>query len=137
MSGHAHSTAVVACTSLDGTPVAVTGDLDGMVCVWDLRDGRQIGAPRTGHTDTVNAVACTNVDRTAIAVTGGADNTVLVWNLRSLEAVQTLVAPLCRVVAFASDRSVVVGLGRRSASPCHGLRRPLTAAGSRLRHSTV
>ncbi|MYT72503.1 MULTISPECIES: caspase family protein, partial [unclassified Streptomyces] len=49
MSGHAHSVAAVACTSLDDIPVAVTGSYDNTVRVWDLREGQQIGEPLTGH----------------------------------------------------------------------------------------
>ncbi|MET9901697.1 caspase family protein [Streptomyces sp. NPDC006446] len=73
----------VACTVLDGTPIAITGDSDGTVRVWDLVTQRPIGGPLTGHTGPVFAVACTVLDGTPIAITsdGGDDGTVRVWDL--------------------------------------------------------
>ena len=68
---------------MDGTPVAVTGGLDGTVRVWDLRTGAARGRPLRGHTGWVNAVAIGEVDGTPVAVTGGADGTVRVWDLRA------------------------------------------------------
>ena len=74
----------VACTEVDGTPVAVTaGGDDQTVRVWDLRAGAQVGEPLTGHTGAVVAVACTEVDGTPVAVTTGYDSTVRVWDLRA------------------------------------------------------
>ncbi|WP_326771167.1 AAA family ATPase (plasmid) [Streptomyces sp. NBC_01591] len=79
--GHTDDVNAVACTVLDGRPVAVTGSEDHTVRVWDLATGRQIGEPLTGHTDRVHAVACTVLDGHPIAVTGDQDCTVRVWDL--------------------------------------------------------
>ncbi|MFF3018224.1 caspase family protein, partial [Streptomyces sp. NPDC057939] len=75
------SVSVVACTVLNGQPVAVTGSDDGTVRIWDLTTGRAVGKPLTGHTGTVFAVTCTLLDGRPVAVTGSWDNTVRVWDL--------------------------------------------------------
>lgn len=71
----------VACTTLAGRPVIVTGGDDGAVRVWDLSSGRPIGHPLTGHASAVLAVACITVGRRTLAVSGGSDGTTLVWEL--------------------------------------------------------
>ncbi|MFF2254172.1 caspase family protein, partial [Streptomyces sp. NPDC058142] len=82
LNGHSGSVWAVACTNLDGAPVAVTGDEGGVVRVWDLRDGSPVGQPLTGHTGPVRAVACTNLDGAPVAVTAD-DGVARVWDLRS------------------------------------------------------
>ncbi|MCX0274938.1 WD40 repeat domain-containing protein [Nocardia zapadnayensis] len=81
LTGHTGGVSAVACTVLDGRPIAVTGSWDGTVRVWNLTTGRQHGQPLTGHTGGVSAVACTVLDGRPIAVTGSWDCTVRVWNL--------------------------------------------------------
>ncbi|MGW2372006.1 caspase family protein [Kitasatospora sp. NPDC001683] len=83
LTGHTGKVNAVACTTLDGIPIAVTGSADETVRVWDLRTGQVIGNPLTGHTETVTAVACTTLDGIPAAVTGSADETVRVWDLRT------------------------------------------------------
>ncbi|MFD7477796.1 caspase family protein [Streptomyces sp. NPDC059837] len=82
LTGHTGPVSEVACTNLDGAPVAVTGDDDGVVRVWDMRTGTPIGQPLTGHAGPVQAVACTNLDGAPVAVTGD-DEVVRVWDLRT------------------------------------------------------
>ncbi|MEW1912527.1 caspase family protein, partial [Kitasatospora sp. NPDC085895] len=83
LTGHAALVLGVACTDVDGIPVAVTGSRDHTVRIWDLRTGQPLGEPLTGHSDLVSAVACTDVDGTPVAVTGGRDGTVRIWDLRT------------------------------------------------------
>ncbi|MFF2502384.1 caspase family protein, partial [Streptomyces sp. NPDC058067] len=83
LTGHVDGAQSVACTVLDGTPVAVTGCGNGTVRLWNLRTGTPIGDPLTDHTDLIRAVACTVVDGTPVAVTSSSDRTVRVWNLRT------------------------------------------------------
>ncbi|MCX4993458.1 WD40 repeat domain-containing protein [Streptomyces sp. NBC_00568] len=71
----------VACTVLDGAPIAITGGDDGTVRIWDLTTRLPIGEPLAGHTDSVFAVACTVLDGTPIAITGSRDSTVRIWDL--------------------------------------------------------
>jgi WD40 repeat protein len=75
------STSAVACTVVDGTPIAVTGTDEGTVRLWDLGRHLQIGGPLTGHKRRVHAVACTVIDGTPVAVTAGKDGTVRLWDL--------------------------------------------------------
>ncbi|MFG2805845.1 AAA family ATPase [Streptomyces massasporeus] len=77
----AHSSWVtgVACTTVDGRPVAVTTGSDRSVQVWDLVDRRPMCPPLEGHTAGVSAVACTTVEGQPVAVTAGRDRTLRVW----------------------------------------------------------
>ncbi|MFE2219823.1 caspase family protein, partial [Streptomyces canus] len=73
----------VACTVLDGRPVAVIGLGSGIgssrVVVWDVATGRLIGEP-TEFTDArVSVVACTVLDDRPIAITSGSDAAVRMW----------------------------------------------------------
>ncbi|MFC9330767.1 caspase family protein, partial [Kitasatospora sp. NPDC057015] len=81
LTGHTRGVRTVACTMLDGRPVAVTGSTDDTVRVWDLTTGQPVGEPLTGHTDHVEAVACTMLDGRPVAVTASTDRTVRVWDL--------------------------------------------------------
>ncbi|MET7301207.1 caspase family protein, partial [Embleya sp. NPDC005575] len=83
LTGHTGSVNAVACATLDGRPVAVTGADDHTVRIWDLTAGVQLGVPLTGHTDWVRAVACATLDGRPVAVTGADDHTVRVWDLRA------------------------------------------------------
>ncbi|MGK8557478.1 caspase family protein [Nocardia gipuzkoensis] len=80
LTGHTSGVRAVACTSINGRPVAVTGSDNGTVRVWDLDTGGE-HAVLTGHTNIVYTVACTSIDGGAVAVTGGYDGTVRVWDL--------------------------------------------------------
>ncbi|MCF1650415.1 WD40 repeat domain-containing protein [Streptomyces indiaensis] len=86
LTGHAEKVTTVACTDLDGRPVAVTGSNDHTVRVWDLTTGRSVGQPLSGHTSWVTAVACTELDGRPIAVTGSDDKSLRVWDLSSNRA---------------------------------------------------
>ncbi|WP_326740431.1 caspase family protein [Streptomyces sp. NBC_01022] len=81
LTGHTNAVEAVACTMLDGEPVAVTSGWDWTVRVWDLATGRPVGEPLTGHTTGVAAVACAMLDGKPIAVTASLDRTVRVWDL--------------------------------------------------------
>ncbi len=81
LTGHTSWVSAVACTVLDGRPVAITASEDDTVRVWDLTTGHPFGQPLTGHTGSVWAVACTGLDGRPVAVTGSADATVRVWDL--------------------------------------------------------
>ncbi|MGP3635947.1 caspase family protein [Streptomyces sp. 24-1644] len=79
--GHTEAVLAVACTQMDGRPVAVTAGHDQAVRVWSLTTGHPLGEPLTGHTEWVHAVGCTELDGVPIAVTGSSDCTVRVWDL--------------------------------------------------------
>ncbi|MGH3802003.1 MAG: hypothetical protein ACRDTD_18080, partial [Pseudonocardiaceae bacterium] len=80
LTGHDDAVIAVACTILDGQPVAVTASNDATVRVWDLTTA-SLRATLTGHDDWVSAVACTVLDGQPVAVTASADKTVRVWDL--------------------------------------------------------
>ena len=79
---HAAEIQAVATATIDGTPVVVSGGLDGMR-IWDLRTGAARGKPLHGPREGVRAVAIGDADGTPVAVTGGADGTMQVWDLRT------------------------------------------------------
>jgi WD40 repeat protein len=68
-------------------PVAVTGDAEGTVRVWDLASQQPVGDPMTGHDGWVDTPALGELDGRMIAVTGGEDGTVRVWDLASQQPV--------------------------------------------------
>ncbi|MHA6759572.1 WD40 repeat domain-containing protein [Streptacidiphilus sp. PAMC 29251] len=114
LTGHDFSVTAVACTALDGRPVAVTGSEDDTVRVWDLATGQPHGQPLTGHTGPINAVACTTLDGRPVAVTGSYDHELRIWNLVSGRLVDALLlpAPVEAVAASASEILVCAfGLG--------------------------
>ncbi|MEV7197367.1 AAA family ATPase [Streptomyces sp. NPDC093510] len=77
--GEVHAIAVIA--DQKGVPLAVTGDDDGTVLVWDLAAGVR-RSTLTGHIGRVRAIAViAGPTGVPLAVTGGEDGTVLVWDL--------------------------------------------------------
>lgn len=90
---HAGGIHAMACTTLDGTLVAVTGGEDGVVRVWDMLGRRQLDAPLTGYPGDVRSFACTTVDGALVAVIGGADGTIRMWDLRERSVVVPLTHP--------------------------------------------
>ena len=71
----------VAVGKADGIPVAVSGDADGAVRVWDLRIGAACGEPLRGHHGRVTAVAVGEADGIPVAVSGDDKGTILMWTL--------------------------------------------------------
>jgi WD40 repeat protein len=102
----------VACTTLDGTPVAVTASDDETVRIWDLTTGTE-RAILTGHTDTVTKlVACTTLAGTPVAVTASDDQTVRVWDLRTGQTINAHALPYAvNCVAIGPSGEVIVGAG--------------------------
>ncbi|MEV0537347.1 hypothetical protein AB0J08_37170, partial [Kitasatospora sp. NPDC050463] len=90
VAGHREGASAV--TVMDDRPVAVEGGLDGVVRVWDLSSGRQVGKPGAGHGGPISSVATAVVEGVAgrlrtrartrlIAVSAGHDATLRVWDL--------------------------------------------------------
>ncbi|MFE9360981.1 caspase family protein [Streptomyces olivaceoviridis] len=75
------SARTVACAELEGRPIAVTGEKDGTVRIWDLITSRPVGAPLAGHSQLVLTVACTELEGRPLAVTCGGDGDLRVWDL--------------------------------------------------------
>ncbi|MEU3645237.1 caspase family protein [Lentzea sp. NPDC034063] len=88
LTGHEGAVWAVACSVIDGQPVAVTGGTDGTVRVWDLANGEQL-LTLTGHEGERGSVACSVIDGQPVAVTldRGA---VRVWDLTNGEQILTL-----------------------------------------------
>ncbi|MBE1585261.1 WD40 repeat domain-containing protein [Nonomuraea angiospora] len=71
----------IATTTLDGRAVAVTGDYDGLVRVWDPIDGTEAAAPieTSGRPESLLALS---LDGRPVVVAGGYDGPVEVRDLR-------------------------------------------------------
>jgi hypothetical protein len=89
LTGHTNWVRAVACTTIEGQPVAVTASDDGTVRVWDLSTAT-LRATLTGHTSWVRAVACTTIEGQPVAVTASDDGTVRVWDLSTATRRATL-----------------------------------------------
>ncbi|WP_198046929.1 WD40 repeat domain-containing protein [Kutzneria sp. 744] len=79
LAGHTNLVQAVACTELQGRPIAVTSSTDGSVLVWDLTEGT-LRTTLPSHTNFVRAVACAEIDGRPIILTS-TRNTVWVWDL--------------------------------------------------------
>jgi WD40 repeat protein len=77
--GHTAWVTAVACSVLDGRPVAVTSG-DNTAWVWDLDTGDEITTFTNHHVDLVRAVACSDLSGRPVAVTAS-DSTAWVWDL--------------------------------------------------------
>ncbi|MFC1436167.1 WD40 repeat domain-containing protein [Streptacidiphilus sp. N1-3] len=81
LTGHLDAVrAVTAMVAPDGRAIAVTGDMEGVVRVWDLATGLPT-AVLMGHTSAVLALASATVDGRPLAVSGSMDGTARVWDL--------------------------------------------------------
>ncbi|WP_147465251.1 WD40 repeat domain-containing protein [Streptomyces sp. 1114.5] len=96
----------VACTMLDGRPVAVSGGYRWLG-FWDLKVGRLMGGLPAGHLDRVSGVAWSSVDGRPVAVTCGHDGTVRVWDATDQRELRCLfdsgAGELCALVCTELD----------------------------------
>ena len=115
MTGHDGEVYAVACTNVDGRPVAVTGGDDGTVRLWDLATGQPRGEPLIGHDGPVFAVACTTIDAGPVAITGGHDGKLRSWDLATGRPRGTLVTdhdgPVIEMACITLDSTPVVVTG--------------------------
>ncbi|MEU0948316.1 hypothetical protein ABZ379_37355 [Streptomyces canus] len=72
----------VACGSVDGRPVAVTGGQDTYVRVWNLTTGAALHA-LAGHEHPIAAIDCGALDGVPTALTVDSGGSVRLWNLRT------------------------------------------------------
>ena len=70
----------VACTVVDGRPVAVTGDAVGTVQVWDLATSERRATPRDSAPSRVFALACDTVAGDPFVIAAGKEG-IKVWGL--------------------------------------------------------
>ncbi|MGW0196758.1 WD40 repeat domain-containing protein [Nonomuraea sp. NPDC003201] len=108
----------IATTTLDGRAVAVTGDYDGFVRVWDPLDGTEVTAP-TETSGRPESLLALSLDGRPVVVTGGYDGPVEVRDLREGTLVRELLpadVPArgsgSLAAAELDGRSIVVALDR-------------------------
>ncbi|MGW9211314.1 AAA family ATPase [Embleya sp. NPDC055664] len=103
----------IACTEVDGRPVAVTGGNSGWIDVWDLGARRRTARAET-PSGVVRAVACGWVDGRAVAVTGERTGFLRVWELSGdgmapAGVLASDVGTVCSIARVAvRDRTVIV-----------------------------
>ncbi|MFD5858737.1 SEFIR domain-containing protein [Streptomyces chartreusis] len=101
----------VACTEMEGRPVAVVGGEGARLQIWDLASRTHL-ADLSGSTTTIRAVACTRRTGRSLAVTGDGNGEVAVWDLASRDQLASLGTPSGAVYAVActemEGRSVAV-----------------------------
>ncbi|GIE35142.1 hypothetical protein Ait01nite_081870 [Actinoplanes italicus] len=86
----------VACTELEGRPIAVVGSADDRLRIWDLSTGTAVASSlqlrpaevRRGVRTRrwVTAMACGATNGRPVAVVGGADGSVTLWDLAAGES---------------------------------------------------
>ncbi|WP_040711850.1 WD40 repeat domain-containing protein, partial [Nocardia takedensis] len=109
----------VACTSIDGRPVAVTGGWDP-TRVWDLTTGTPHSTlPSSSITDSLRTVACTNIDGQPFAVTGGFKGTIRIYKLATGTLYSTLdgnISPVFGVACASIDGRPVAVTGSENST---------------------
>ncbi|MEV6907071.1 AAA family ATPase [Amycolatopsis sp. NPDC051071] len=80
LTGHSGGVRAVACTTVGGKPVAVTGGDEESVRVWDLTDGALL-TTFSDRRNWVREVACATIDGEPVAVTAGEGGWLIVWDL--------------------------------------------------------
>jgi len=81
LTGHIAGVSAVTTAVRDGRPVAITGDGDGTIRIWDLLSGELVGTPLTGHTGFFYSLSTTELDGRTVIVSSGDDATIRVWDL--------------------------------------------------------
>jgi WD40 repeat protein len=76
---------LVACGMFDGREVAVTGDLDGRIQLWDAKSKEPIGQPLVGHLGGSTSVALGVFEGRTVIVSGSSDGTLRLWDLEIVQ----------------------------------------------------
>ena len=87
LTGHTGRVEAVACTMLDGRPVAVTGGATARCGSGTSAPAPPSATPSPATPTRVAAVACTTLDDRPVAVTAGGDGTVRIWDLSTRTAI--------------------------------------------------
>jgi WD40 repeat protein len=105
LAGNTKQVQAVAVTA--GGELALTGDFNGTIKVWDLSQGRELRT-LTGHSSGVNGVAI-SADGT-LAISASADKTLKVWDVPSGTTIRTLTGHKggVRAVAITPDGRIAV-----------------------------
>ncbi|MFI9453521.1 caspase family protein [Amycolatopsis sp. NPDC052450] len=113
------SEGALACSVLDGRPVAITNGRGGAVQVWDLATAERI-TTYSGHTRRVVAVACSVLDDRPVAISTSQDGTAQVWDLATARQINCFSHRTNQVSAVAcsvlDDRPVAVTTGHDGAA---------------------
>jgi WD40 repeat protein/tetratricopeptide (TPR) repeat protein len=110
-----HHTAVtaIAAAAIDGEPIAVSGDEEGLLQLWTLKKGgAPLGEPMDGHTGRIQSVAICKLADRSVAVSASEDRTLRIWDIGAAQQIGTALRGHGDVV-----RAVAVGdlEGRRIA----------------------
>ncbi|QRV75608.1 WD repeat-containing protein [Ceratobasidium sp. AG-Ba] len=71
----------VECLAYSPTGLCIaSGNVDGVICIWDTRSGRLIGQPLRGHTNSITTVAYSSDEMHLVS--GSTDRTARIWDVR-------------------------------------------------------
>jgi WD40 repeat protein len=101
----------VACATLQGRPVALSGGDDRTARIWDLETCLQL-AVLSGHSKAINAVTFFTMRDSPMIATGGDDGTVRIWDAAGQHCLSVLVLPYpVFTICETQPLKLVVGAG--------------------------
>ena len=102
----------VALGTLEGRKVVISGGDNGILRIWDLARGTEVGTPLVGHRGSVYTIEAGELVGRPVVVSGGRDGTVRLWDL--IGRAHQIIEPASQVtaVAFGPDNTLVVATRR-------------------------
>jgi WD40 repeat protein len=78
--GHTNGITALAVAAREGGLLAVSGDLDGGILMWDVANGRPLGAAPVASRSWVMGLAASELDGDPVLVSGSFGGTLSIWD---------------------------------------------------------